>query len=196
MNAPAERGSQSSVAQSDLPGAPAVSEPAISEPSLAELAEALSAKVDQKGAVPAGVAERLMNEKRWGGRLLQLLEVITNDSQTMGYLAGGQRADEVTSCLSAWAESPLSLEEIRLVVASGGWDPEPFVALARAGLLEALLRSTDGSPRRIRGELAGGWVSDELALASDADVLERVRQLLDEEHASSNQPADSAPTDS
>jgi hypothetical protein len=62
--------------------------------------------------------------------------------------------------LTMWVDSPLTLDEIRLIIAFGAWDPEPFVVPARAGVLEAILTSADGSPRRIRGELAGGWVSD------------------------------------
>jgi hypothetical protein len=157
--------------------------PGISEPSLLELAEALQSLVDGESAMPPGVAEQLMNERAWGGRLLEVLSVLTEDCRTMGYLAGGHFPGEVMTSLSIWAESPLSLEEIRSVVPSGGWDPEPFVVLARAGLLDALFRRADGSPRRIRGELAGAWVSDELALADDADILERVRRVLDDDQA-------------
>jgi hypothetical protein len=58
--------------------------------------------------------------------------------------------------LTMWVDSALTLDEIRQVVAFGGWDPEPFVVLARAGVLEAILRSADGSPRHIRGVLVEG----------------------------------------
>jgi hypothetical protein len=167
---------------------PAGSGSDISEPSLSELTEALTKRVDEEGAVPVGIAERLKEEEGWAGRLLEVLGVVTQDSQTMGYLAGGRRPDEVATWLSAWVESPLSLEEIRLVVAAGGWDPEPFVVLARAGLLGTLLRRADGSPRRIRGELAGGWVSDQLALDADADILQRVRQVLESDEGSPGSP--------
>lgn len=152
----------------------------MAEPSLAELAEALSCSVDTEGAVPAGVAGQLKRDNGWGGRLIDVLEVITADPETMGYLAGGRRADEVLTWLQPWAESSLSVEEIRLVISCGGWDAEPFVVLARAGLLDKLLLLPDGSPRRIRGELAGGWASDQLALADDEEVLRRVRRVLDD----------------
>jgi len=152
----------------------------LTEPSPSELAEALSSAVDAEGAVPAGVADLFRRDHGWGGRLVDVLEVITENPETMGYLAGGRRPDEVATWLSMWASSPLSLEEIRLVVSCGGWDPEPFVPLASARLLEKFLRLADGSPRRIRGELAGGWLSDELALAGDEEVLLRVREILDD----------------
>jgi hypothetical protein len=150
----------------------------LTEPSPPELADALSFAVGADGAVPAGVTGQLRRDHGWGGRLVDVLEVITENPETMGYLAGGRRPDEVATWLSLWASSPLSLEEIRLVVSCGGWDPEPFVPLARAGLLEKFLRLPDGSPRRIRGELAGGWASDELALAGDEEVLRRVTEII------------------
>jgi alcohol dehydrogenase len=153
------------------------------EPTLEELTEALECSLDAEGAVPAGVARQLRRDNGWGGRLIDVLEVITESPETMGYLAGGRRPDEVVTWLAPWAESTLSIEEIRLVVASGGWDPEPFAVLARAGLLERFLLQPDGSPRRIRGELAGGWASDQLALASDDEVLRQVREVLDADAA-------------
>jgi len=147
-------------------------------PTPAELAEALASRTSPSGAVPAGIARQLEEEKGWGGRVLEVLEVLTGDVRTMGYLAGGRRPDEVETWLAVWVESPLSLEEIRMVVPAGGWDPEPFAVIAKAGLLGPLLYRADGTPRRIRGELAGAWVSDQLALASDAEVLRQVSEVI------------------
>ncbi|MDA8286551.1 MAG: hypothetical protein M0Z42_25375 [Actinomycetota bacterium] len=158
--------------------------PGVVEPSLAELAEALRCSVDAQGAVPAGVAGHLRPDNGWGGRLIDVLEVITENPETMGYLAGGRRPGEVLTWLQPWADSPLSVEDIRLVVSCGGWDPEPFVVLARAGLLEKFLLQPDGSPRRVLGELAGGWASDQLALADDEEVLRQVRPLLEDDVSS------------
>lgn len=146
-----------------------------------QLAQALEERVGRDGAVPAGVAALLHRERGWRGRLMEVLEVLTEDTQTMAYLAGGRRPDEVMTWLAPWVECPLSLDQIRLVVSLRGWDPEPFVVLARAGLLETVLLTSDGLPRKIRGELAGGWVSDELALADDEEVLRQVRQVLENE---------------
>lgn len=152
-----------------------------SKPSLADITEVLRGLAAQDGAVPAGVAEQVRSRTGWHGRLVDVLAVLTDDVEAMGYLAGGRRPDEVATSLSLWAESPLSLEEIRLIVAAGGWDPEPFVVLERAGLLEAILLTGDGSVRRIRGELAGGWVSDQLALAEDAEIVRAVREVIGED---------------
>jgi len=202
MGAPVDRGPDSKPGEevpgpspaaaasgSGQPGVP----PGVVEPSLADLTQALGCAADAEGVVPAGVASQLRHNYGWGGRLVDVLEVMTENVDTMGYLAGGRRADEVVTWLAPWAESPLTLEEIRLVVANGGWDPEPFAVLARAGLLEAFLLRPDGSPRRIQGELAGGWASDELALADDEEVLRRARQAIDDDAAASP-PRSSGPT--
>lgn len=159
--------------------------PAGERPTLADVTDELERHADAAGGVQAGVAAQLVAERHWTGRLVDVLAVLTEDPERMGYLAGGRHPEEVATWLALWAESPLSLEEIRLIVASGGWDPEPFVVLAKAGLLEPLLRLSDGTARRVRGELAGGWVSDQFALASDAEVLEAVSRLLEEEAGSS-----------
>jgi hypothetical protein len=162
---------------------------AMSEPSAEEIAEALATVVDERGLVPPGVVGPLARARGWSGRLIDVLHVVTDDAETMGYLAGGRRPDEVMTWARIWAESPLSLGEIRMIVSSAGWDPEPFVVLSRAGLLEAVLRCDDGSPRRIDGELAGGWVSDQLAEADEAQVVARVEAVL----AASQAPPDAGP---
>ncbi len=151
------------------------------EPTLAALEAELKERVDARGEVPVGVAEQLQREKGWGGRLLEVLALLTRDAERMGYLAGGRRPDEVATWLSVWHGSDLSLPEIELVVESGGWDPEPFVVLGRAGLLERLLRRPDGTVRRVRGELAGGWASDNLALADEAEILREVAKVLQDQ---------------
>lgn len=148
------------------------------EPTIAELEEALAAHVYPGGAVPAGIAAQLASEYGWSGRMIDILAVLADTSEKMGYLAGGRRPGEVATWLSVWAESPLSVDDIELVMSSGGWEPDPFVVLARAGLLKAFLRNPDGSPRRIRGELAGGWLTDEYALADDDEILRVVRLEL------------------
>ena len=160
--------------------------PAALEPSLSDLTEALASRVDFEGAVTPGIVGALRGEMGWEGRLLDILEVLTKDVETMGYLAGGRHPDEVVTWLSVWVGSDLSIDEIRLVVSSGGWDPDPFVVLAREGLLTPLLTRTDGSCRHIRGERAGGWVSDEMAMASDAEVIAVARAVLAEDEASSS----------
>ena len=167
-----------------------VSEEKPDEPTLAEVAEALALLAGEEGAVPAGAARRIAAERGWHGRLIDVLDVLTEDADHMAYLAGGRRPDEVASWLSLWAQSSLSLDEIRLVVADRGWDPEPFVVLARAGLLERTLLRPDGSPRIIRGELAGGWISDELALADDREIVRRALAVIEEGHELSDETTD------
>lgn len=152
-----------------------------SEPSLAEVADALAHHVRANGAVRPGVAAELAAEKGWHGRLIDILEVLTEDTARMGYLAGGRKPGEVMTWLPLWADSPLSLGEIRTIVASAGWDPEPFGVVVRNGLLEPLVYRPDGSLRRVRGELAGAWLSDQFALADDEEILREVRRLVDED---------------
>ncbi len=148
------------------------------EPGLDELATALAARTRLDGTVPAGVAGLLARERGWSGRAMDVLGVLTASAHTMGYLTGGRRPEEVATWLAVWVDSPLSVEEMRRVVAAGGWDPEPFAVLVREGLLDELLSTPDGEVRRVRGELAGGWVSDELTLADDAEIVARVRAVL------------------
>lgn len=150
------------------------------EPDADALGEALAELAgDPLGAVPAGAADVLARRYGWHGRLMEVLAVVTDDPERMGYLAGGRHPDEVMTWATMWAASPLTVTQIRAVTAAGGWTPEPFVAIARAGLLDALLTAPDGTPRRVRGELAGAWVSDELSLADDRAVLAAVRTALE-----------------
>lgn len=149
------------------------------QPDVTEVAGAVAAHVNPDGSVPAGIGRLLRDERGWSGRVIDVLTVLTDSTETMGYLIGGRRQDELATWLSIWTDCPLSVEQIKMVTTARGWDPDPFVTLAGAGLLERLLVAPDGSPRRIDGELAGGWVSDELALADDEEILRRVRQILD-----------------
>jgi len=154
------------------------------EPSLDEVAAALAASVGADGTLPAGVGERLALEHRWRGRTVEVLAILTEDSERLGYLVGGSRPDEVIAWLPSWVATPLSLDEIGEVVLAGGWDPEPFVTVAAHGLLDALLHLPDGSLRRVRQERAGAWLSDRFALAeSDDEVVVAVRELLAEDEA-------------
>lgn len=150
----------------------------VTEPELDEVARALDAHAGPNDAVRPGVAARIAAERGWGGRLMDVLGILTEDAERMGYLAGGRKPGEVMTWLALWADSPLTVGDIRAVVACGGWDPEPFVPVVRAGLLDQLLHGPSGGPRRVHGELAGGWLSDQFALADDDEVLRGVRDLL------------------
>jgi hypothetical protein len=174
-----------------LPGAPQGP-----EPTLEEIADALATHVAANGTLRAGVAVQLRKERGWHGRLVDVLEVVTEDDERMGYLAGGHKPDEVTSWLPLWADAPFSLEQIRAIVSSAGWDPEPFVVIVRHGLLDRLVHRPDGSPRRIQGELAGGWLSDRFALTADDDVILReVRRVLAEDDLAQASRPEEGPAD-
>ena len=151
------------------------------EPSLEELAEALADHVAANGTVRPGVAAQLVAEKGWHGRLIDVLGILTEDTARMGYLAGGRKPEELLTWLPLWADSPYSLEQIRTIVTSAGWDPEPFEVVVRSGLLERLVYRPDGSLRRVRGELAGAWLSDQFALSDDDQIVRAVRAVLGED---------------
>jgi hypothetical protein len=72
----------------------------------------------------------------------------------------------------------LSLDEIELVLRGGGYDSDPFVALSGAGLLRQALCDDNGQVRRVGGERAGAWISDQLNMAAADDVVDRVRTLI------------------
>jgi hypothetical protein len=150
------------------------------QPTLEQLAQELARRVRPNGALRPGVAGELTAEKGWHGRLMDVLGVLTEDTARMGYLAGGRKPHEVMTWLPLWADTQFSVEQIRTIVSSGGWDPEPFDVVVRNGLLERFIYHPDGSLRRVRGELAGAWLSDEFALSADEEILRAVRTLVDD----------------
>jgi hypothetical protein len=154
-----------------------------SQPTLEQLAAELARHVEPNGAVRPGAAGELAAEKGWHGRLMDVLGVLTEDTARMGYLAGGRKPHEVMTWLPLWADTSFSLEQIRTIVSSGGWDPEPFDVVVRNGLLERLVYRPDGTLRRVRGELAGAWLSDEFALEADEEILRAVRALVEKDAA-------------
>jgi hypothetical protein len=151
------------------------------EPSYDEVAEELARHVDGQGNVPVHLAEQLAQAKGWQGRLLDVLRLFTASEQQMAYLAGGRRAEDLLRAARPWVDSPLSIGELHLIITCGGWDPEPFVPLAKAGMLDRFLKTARGTVRRIQGELAGGWLSDECALAEPEEILDVVRSVLESE---------------
>ncbi len=118
-------------------------------------------------------------EEHWSGRLWDVLRLVMEDLDTMHYVAGGGRPDEIAECAARWADSTLSLEDIALVLGCGGYDPDPFVILSRAGLLQNALYFDDGTNRLVEGERAGAWISDQLALATPDEILERVERMIE-----------------
>lgn len=153
------------------------------EPTLEEIERALSEHAGPGGVVPAGVARQVAADNNWAGRLTEILAVLDESDDKLAYLSGGRRPDEVCTWLSIWAESPLSVEQVRLITSAGGWDPDPFVVLAAADLLDEFLSQPDGAIRRVRGARAGAWLSDEMAVADRDQILAAVRSVLDEASA-------------
>ena len=111
------------------------------------------------------------------GRLWAVAKVVMADQERMRYLAGRNRLPEVVACVAQWYESELDVADLDLVVSAGGYDPEPFEALQRAGLLHEALREGDGT-RCIDGERAGAWISDQMAETNDSETVARVRAKL------------------
>jgi hypothetical protein len=156
------------------PQAPA----ATAQPSVADLQKVLQRYADRTGSVSAASAHRLAQENGWSGRLVEVLELLAESDQRMGYVAGGRHPDEIATWVALWAESPLDISKIALVMRSGGWDPDPFVVLDKAGLLETLLVAPDGTTRHVEGELVGAWLSDELAMADDDEIVAKAAAVI------------------
>ncbi|HLI43030.1 MAG TPA: hypothetical protein VKU92_00995 [Acidimicrobiales bacterium] len=166
------------------------------DPTLNELTAALATRVGEAGVLEAADVRALVSAPRWGSRLADLAQLVAGDDERLGYLAGGHRPEEVARCLLGWLETPLTLSQIQQIIECGGWDPDPFTALAEAGLLDRVLRGPDGNARRIRGELAGGWVSDNLALADGSEIVARALAVVDDEAGPGGQDHSSAPRSS
>lgn len=152
----------------------------MAEPTVEGIKDALGRHAAANGVVFPSALKLIAVEEQWSGRLWEVLRLIAADIDTMRFEAGGDRADEIAECAARWAESGLSLEDIELVLSCGGYDPDPFVVLAGGGLLHRALRHEDGNERTVNGERAGTWISDELALSSPAEVLERTRRMIDD----------------
>lgn len=150
----------------------------MADPTVEDVRAALARHAAPNGEVFPSALKRIAVEEDWSGRLWEVLRLLATDIDTMRFEAGGDRADEIAECAARWAESSLALPDIEAVLACGGYDPDPFVVLAGAGLLHAALRNDDGSERRVNGERAGMWISDELALSSPADIIERSRRMI------------------
>lgn len=69
------------------------------------------------------------------GRLWEMARLVMAGQETMRFLAGGNRPGEVAARVARWADTRLELDDLKMVLASGAYDPEPFEALADAGLL-------------------------------------------------------------
>ncbi len=150
----------------------------MTEPSVSELEAALTRHASATGEVYPSSLALIDAEEHWSGRLWQVTHLVMSDQETMRYLAGGNRPDEVASCVARWSDSDLGLDDMKTIFSAGGYDPEPFEVLARSGLVRSSLLLDDGRPRLVRGERAGTWISDTFALSTEADILEGVEHEL------------------
>lgn len=150
----------------------------MAEPSVEELKAALHRHASAVGEVFPSAVGLIEAEEHWSGRLWEVTCLVMTDQETMRYLAGGNSAEEVAACAARWSESSLDLGDIKMIFAGGGYDPDPFETLARAGLLYAALHFDDGASRVVAGERAGTWISDTFALSPEPEILEAVGRLL------------------
>jgi hypothetical protein len=151
---------------------------AVADLTVERLETDLAAHASSAGEVFPSALGLIQAESHWSGRLWEVAGAVMVDQETMRFLAGGNRPDEVAACAARWAESELSVNDIRMVVACGGYDPEPFEALDRAGILRTALYVAEDTPRMVKGERAGVWISDELALLTDEEVVERIGAVM------------------
>ena len=149
----------------------------VAEPTEGQLEAALARHTSAAGEVFPSALGLIAAEEHWSGRLWEVLRLLAADMDTMRYAAGGDRPGEIAECAARWTESGLALEDIALVLGSGGYDPDPFVALSKAGILRTALRDENGATRRIDGERAGAWISDQLALASPEETVARIQRI-------------------
>lgn len=136
-----------------------------------QLREELETQAGPDGALTAGVLGALVARGPWEGRVWEVFELCARDWERLSYLAGGVLPAEVATWVGFWVDADLTLEQIGRVIAAGGYDPEPFSVLARHGRLDVALGDGSGAVRRVDGELAGAWISDQFADAGDREVL-------------------------
>lgn len=142
-----------------------------------QLRRELHRHVGFDGAVPAHIGELLAADGPWDGRLWEVFEVFAADRERMAYLAGGLLPDEVATWVELWADTELGVDQITRIIEAGGYAPDPFVALARHGLLDPVLETGDGKIRHVEGEPVGAWVSDQFGASGDDDLVRWARQV-------------------
>jgi len=150
----------------------------VAEPTVEQLEAALARHSSGAGEVFPSALALIDLEEHWSGRLWDVLRLVAVDLDTLRYVTGGARPHQVVDAVARWAEADLDLDEIGLILRSGGYDPDPFVALARAGLLNVALCNDDGTTRLIDQERAAAWISDQLALALPEEAVERIRSIV------------------
>lgn len=149
----------------------------MSEMTVEELQAALARRASAQGEVFPSAVGLIDAECHPAGRVWEVARVVMAEQEQMRYLAGGNHPDEVAEAVARWAESKLSLEQIKMVIEAGGYDPDPFEPLTRAGQLEQILRDGNAT-RMIQGERAGSWISDEMALAAESEIVAKVLEAI------------------
>jgi hypothetical protein len=150
----------------------------MAELSVENLETALRRHASGSGEVYPSALRLIDAEEHWAGRLWDVAQLVLADQELMRYVVGGNRPEVVADCIGRWSESDLDLDEIQMILAGGGYDPDPFVPLSRAGLLDSALHLGDGRPRLIHGERAGAWISDTFALSAPQDVVLNVQRAI------------------
>jgi hypothetical protein len=149
----------------------------MSDFTVAAFEAALARHASSRGEVFPSAIGLIEAEEHWTGRLWDVARLVMHDQETMRYVAGGNRPDEVAACVAGWSESTLNLDEMKMVIEAGGYDPDPFEPLAKSGHLGVALYD-HGEVRQIHGERAGAWISDQMALSSDGEVVSRVLEAI------------------
>ncbi|HUJ64649.1 MAG TPA: hypothetical protein VLX59_03860 [Acidimicrobiales bacterium] len=149
----------------------------MSEMTVEDLQAALARYASARGEVFPSALGLIDAECHPTGRVWEVAGLLMTDQEEMRYLSGGNRPDEVADTVGRWAESKLSLEQIKTVIEAGGYDPDPFEPLAVAGHLRQVLYDGDAT-RIIQGERAGMWISDQMALTADSDVVAKVLEAI------------------
>jgi len=150
----------------------------MSEMTVAEFQAALTRRASAHGEVFPSALGLIDAECHPTGRIWEVARLLMADQEQMRYLSGGNRPDEVADTVGRWAESKLSLEQIKTIIEAGGYDPDPFEPLATAGHLRQALYDGDAT-RIIQGERAGSWISDQMALAADSEIVTKVLEAID-----------------
>jgi len=107
-----------------------------------------------------------------------VLGLIASDLETMRYVAGGGRPDEIADCAARWADSGPSFGDMALVIGCGGYDPRPLrhSGRRRTAPLRVAPRGRDRPPGRRR---TGGNLDLRRAGSRHPDeAVDRTRRLI------------------
>jgi len=105
----------------------------MSEMTVEDLQAALARYASARGEVFPSALGLIDAECHPTGRVWEVAGLLMTDQEEMRYLSGGNRPDEVADTVGRWAESKLSLEQIKTVIeaAASCRGPPPAGALRR-----------------------------------------------------------------